>query len=89
MLQKWKILICILTKQINKHTLTLFQTKSYKHANVQPNIQTKQVNKQTIKKKQKRTNKLYKKKKTKTLNKLGFKKNTQMKSNKQNKHLNK
>jgi len=47
--------ICILTKQINKHRLTLFQTKSYKHANEQPNIQTKQVNKQTNhKKKQKK-----------------------------------
>jgi hypothetical protein len=47
MLQKQNVHIYILTKQINKHTLTLFQTKSYKHANVQPNIQTKQVNKQT------------------------------------------
>jgi hypothetical protein len=27
----------------SKEEITLFQTKSYKHANVQPNIQTKQV----------------------------------------------
>lgn len=42
MLQKWNRHTYILTKQINKHTLTLLQTKSYRHANVQPNIQTKQ-----------------------------------------------
>jgi hypothetical protein len=53
MLQKRNVHIYILTKQINKHTLTLFQTKSYKHANVQPNIQKKQVNKQTNHKKKK------------------------------------
>jgi hypothetical protein len=52
MLQKWNIHIYILTKQINKHTLTLFQTKSYKHTNVQPNIQTNHKNKKAKKDKQ-------------------------------------